>query len=141
MELLDLCHQPPVAGSPGDPLALLVQKMQDQNVGAVVIVDERRRVVGIVTDRDIALALGTQRATIATTAAEIMTTNVKTIWSDQGIFNATQFLLGHQVRRLPLINRQEELVGLLSVDDLIGLFARELFNVGRALEPALGQRI
>ena len=141
MELLDLCRQPPVAASPGDPIALVVQKMHDHNVGAVVVVDEKRRVLGIVTDRDIALALGAQRASIATPVAEVMSVDVKTIWFDQGVFNATQYLLGHQLRRLPVINRQEELVGLVSVDDLIGLFARELFNVGRALEPALGQRI
>ncbi len=141
MELLDLCHQQPVTANPGDPLAFVVQKMRDENVGAVVVVDAQRHVVGLVTDRDVALALGMQRATTATPVSEVMTTDVKTIWFDQGIFNATQYLLGHQVRRLPIINRQEELVGLLSVDDLIGLFARELFNVGRALEPALGQHI
>ncbi|MFO0870643.1 MAG: CBS domain-containing protein [Pirellulales bacterium] len=141
MELLDLCHHEPVCGSPQEPLSAIVQRMHEQNVGAVVIVDDRRRVVGLITDRDVALALGRQRANTATPAAEVMSTEVKTIWADQGIFNATQYLLGHQVRRLPVVNRQDELVGLISVDDLLGLLARELFNVARALEPSLGQHI
>lgn len=140
MELLDLARSPVATVEPQQTLGDAARRMQDDNVGAVVVV-EQKKVVGILTDRDLAIALGTNRATSSTLVRDVMTADVKTIWADQGIFNATQYLMGHQVRRLPIVNRQDELVGMLAVDDLLALFARELFNVARALEPSLGNKI
>jgi CBS domain-containing protein len=116
----------------------LVATMADRNLGAVVVVGLGRKVAGIVTDRDVALALGTGRATTDRPVRDIMTRKVRTIWDDQGVFNATQYFLGHKVRRLPIVNRDDELVGIVTLDDVLALLSRELFNVSRALDPALG---
>jgi CBS domain-containing protein len=138
MNLMEIVRNEPVTIDKQQPIATVTALMEDKNVGAVVVIDEEKKVVGIITDRDIALALGGGQVTTATPAAEVMTRDVHTIWQDQGIFNATQYMMGHKVRRLPVIDRQEHLVGMVTADDLIGLFARELLNVAKSLEPALG---
>ncbi|MFM9118057.1 MAG: CBS domain-containing protein, partial [Planctomycetota bacterium] len=109
-------------------------------VGAVVVVDHDH-VVGILTDRDVATKIIAGNAAADSPVESIMTKKVITIWDDQGIFNATQYLRGHKLRRLPIIDRQERLVGMLTADDLFAMLARELLNVAESLEPAIGVRV
>lgn len=140
MLLQDFSPREVTTATPDTLIGEVAKKMRDANVGAVVILVEDR-VRGIVTDRDIALSLALGEAAAGDAVKSIMTTEVKTIWQDQGIFNATQYFMGHRVRRLPVIDRQDKLVGMISVDDVFGLLSRELFNVARALEPSLGMQV
>jgi CBS domain-containing protein len=128
-----------VTVEPATPIRDAVAKMQKQNVGAVVAV-EGKEVAGILTDRDVAMALGSGKAVPDVPVSEIMTKKVITIWEDQGVFNATQYLLGHQIRRLPIINHDNELVGMVTLDDLLALLGRELFNITKAVTPSLVER-
>jgi CBS domain-containing protein len=128
-----------VTVGPDDTIQSAVWKMKDENVGAVVVL-ENRKVVGILTDRDVALKFGLAEAGLATPVKEVMTQDVLTIWEDQGIFNATQHLMGHQIRRLPIINRKNELVGMVTLDDLVALLAHELRNLSQAVTPALAEK-
>jgi CBS domain-containing protein len=72
-------------------------KMNQHDVGAVVVTQDRQ-VVGIVTDRDIALAVGREDFSVDDPVDKVMTKDVKTIWEDQGVFNATQYLRDQRVR-------------------------------------------
>jgi len=128
-----------VTVSPDDTIQAAVWKMKDENVGAVVVL-KNRKVVGILTDRDVALALGLGEAELTTPVKEVMTKDVLTIWEDQGVFNATQYLMGHQIRRLPIINRKDELVGMVTMDDVFALLAQELKNLAQAVTPALAEK-
>ena len=128
-----------VTAEPTDSIESVVGKMNLHDMGAVVIV-QNQKVVGIVTDRDVALGLGLGKAQPDTPVSQIMTKKVLTIWEDQGVFNATQYLMGHKVRRLPIINRDDELVGMVTMDDLIGLLGQELANVSKAVAPALAEK-
>src|SRR5258707_3051281 len=94
---------------PADPVVTAMRKMKEQNVGAVVVT-QGQKVVGILTDRDVALAVTLGDANSATAVSEVMTPDVITIWEDQGVYNATRYMQGHQIRRLPVINRDNELV-------------------------------
>lgn len=141
MKLQDLTDREVVTVSPPTSTREVAERMARENIGAVVIVDQLRHVLGIVTDRDIALALATQAASPETEVASIMTRQVVTIWEDQGLFDATQYFWGHRIRRLPIVDREDRLVGMLSLDDVFGLLTRELFNAAHALEPAIGERI
>jgi CBS domain-containing protein len=128
-----------VTVEPDETIQSAVWKMKDENVGAVVVL-ENRKVVGMLTDRDVALKLGLGDAGLATPVREVMTQDVLTIWEDQGIYNATQYLMGHQIRRLPIINRKNELVGMVTLDDLVALLAQELRNLSQAVAPALAEK-
>lgn len=110
--------------------------MKARNVGAVVIA-EYGEAVGILTDRDLAMAVAVNGVGVDTPLSEVMSKPVVTIRQSEGIFNATQYMLGHQVRRLPVVDEDDQLIGILTFDDLVALLSRELFNVAKAVEPAL----
>lgn len=139
MNLAELFRSEVVTVSPNDTIAVAVSEMRDHNVGAVVIVRDRA-VEGILTDRDVALALALGGVSAGAPVSEIMTRDVVTIWEDQGVFNATQYMQGHQVRRLPVINRDNELVGMVTLDDIVALLAGELRNVTGAITPVLSDK-
>lgn len=124
---------------PAAPLAEAVSRMVGKSVGAVVAV-EGRRVAGILTDRDVALALGQGKATTQTPVKDVMTKDVVTIWEDQGIYDATQYFIGRGFRRLPIVNRDNELVGIVTFDDLVSLLAHEMINVTRAVDRSLARK-
>jgi CBS domain-containing protein len=139
MNLSEMFQSEVVTVDPDATIQSVVQKMTQENVGAVVVVEDTK-VVGIVTDRDIALTLGLGTSKPGTPVNEIMTKEVTTIWDDQGVFNATQYMLGHKIRRLPIVDRSDRLIGMVTSDDLLSLFARELSNVTKAIEPSLATK-
>lgn len=140
MNLRDMFQKEVVTVGPEATIGQTARKMKEEQVGAVVVVEEHK-VAGIVTDRDVALALAVEGVEIDAPVSDIMTKNVVTIWDDQGVFNATQYFVGRDFRRLPIIDRQDNLVGMVTTDDLFALLTRELFNVSKALEPALTEKM
>jgi CBS domain-containing protein len=139
MNLSEMFQSEVVTVRPDDTLSATAEKMRHENVGAVVVLDGEE-IAGIVTDRDLALKLALNEATPETPVREIMSKSVVTIWDDQGVFNATQYMLGHKIRRLPIVDRHERLVGMVTADDLFALLARELANLAKAIEPALAMK-
>jgi CBS domain-containing protein len=118
-----------VTAKPDDPLSAIASLMKQHNVGTVVIV-EAGKPVGIVTDRDLALALGAQ--------VPPPQSPVRGIPDGAGVFAATQCIRDAGVRRLPIVDAAGRLTGIVSLDDLLGLLGRELLNlvegVGRELK-------
>jgi CBS domain-containing protein len=94
------------------------RKMDQVGVG-LLPVSQNGKLVGVVTDRDICcnvVASGRDPATV--TAREIMQSDVASCFEDQDCTEAARLMEDKGVRRLPVINRQQAMVGLLSVDDL-----------------------
>ncbi len=137
MGLGQLLMRPPITARPEATLAEVAKLMEKEKVGAVVITDEERP-VGIVTDRDLALATCVRGASPRESAQSLMTCPVATINVDEGIYNATQQLMEHAVRRLPVVDVSGSLVGLVSLDDLLLLLSRELQNVAEGVKAEVG---
>jgi CBS domain-containing protein len=134
MKLNDLFTRNVVTAGPDEALAGVARRMQDHNVGTVVIV-EAGRPVGIITDRDLALALGARGLSPQAPAREVMTRHVLAVPEDTGVFTATRFIQERKVRRLPVVDREDRLVGLVSLDDLLRWLARELSNLAEGIGP------
>jgi CBS domain-containing protein len=113
--------------------------MELHNVGAVVIL-EHHRPVGIVTDRDLALALALRGASPRTPVVRVMTTPVETIAAGEGVFQATQAMREHHVRRLVVVDDEDEVVGIVTLDDLLRLLSRELSNLAEGISPEVQVR-
>jgi len=112
--------------------------MRDRGVGAVVVVNAKNKPVGIVTDRDVAFAVAVDEKDADTPVSEIAPGELITIGENEGIFNATQYIMGYQVRRLPIVDSDGKLVGIVTMDDLLGLLARELGNLAEgAVQPLI----
>jgi CBS domain-containing protein len=138
MKLSEQFRREVVTVNPNDTLRHAARMMSDENVGAVVVVrDQDRRIVGILTDRDIAMSIGLGDAEPATFVERVMTKHVATIRDSDDIFNATRCLRGQQVRRLPIVDANDQLVGMIALDDILALLADELQNLSQAGSPAL----
>jgi CBS domain-containing protein/hemerythrin superfamily protein len=118
--------------SPEAPVETVAERMAALNVGAIPVCDGRR-LLGMLTDRDIVTRLVAKRRDLkSTTAQEAMSAVVIYCFEDDDVNHAAQLMEQQQVRRLPVLNRQKELVGIVSLGDIAVAGDRTLG--GKALE-------
>jgi CBS domain-containing protein len=119
--------------SPRSSLAQAAALMWDYDCGVIPVVDGEDRVIGIITDRDIAIAAATNdRLTTEIDVGEVMSSNVYACAEDEDIKSALHTMRREKVRRLPVIRNEGKLAGILSINDVV-LRAEEA-GVGRAPE-------
>lgn len=110
------------------PVATVVAEMAERNVGSVVVVEDGSP-VGIVTDRRIALALETTPDVGERDVDEVMAEDVVTGSTEMSVPEALERLSEAGVRRLPIVDEDGELAGILTVDDVLLLFSEGLGDV------------
>jgi CBS domain-containing protein len=128
MPTIESFVRPVVTAAPQNALGAVARLMEQHNVGAIVIV-EGRRPVGILTDRDLALALGARGMSVETPAVRLMSTPVTTVENREGVFDITQAVRDTRVRRLPVVDADGCLVGIVALDDLLRVLGREMANL------------
>lgn len=105
-------------GNPKMSIQEAAQKMRDGDFGLLPIADEDR-LVGMVTDRDITIrATADGKDPSSTLVSEVMSKHVLYCYEDQSLEEVMANLGENQIRRLPVLNRQKRLVGILSVGDI-----------------------
>lgn len=106
------------------------ERMHQRTVGALVVVGNGNVPVGIVTDRDLVIrGLAHRRDADSTRIADVMSTPVKTVLEDSPVEAALTIMRRGQCRRLPVVNRDEELVGIVTLDDILLHLAQEFAAV------------
>ncbi len=107
--------------------------MRAHHVGDVVVVEERggwRVPVGIVTDRDIVVeVIAKEIGPAAVTVGDIMSSKLVTVRESDEIADTLELMRAKGVRRLPVVDKQGALVGILTVDDLLDLLAEMASNI------------
>lgn len=102
------------------PLRQVGQLMQERSCGAIPVVDHKGRVVGMVTDRDMALALAaSEHPPTRMYAGDILTRPAHSILRTATLAEALKAMHLHRVRRMPVVDPDGTLCGLLSLTDLI----------------------
>ncbi len=102
-----------------DSLNVAAQIMWEYACGCVPVVDEQRKPVGFLTDRDICMAAYTQGGSLQTLRVETaMAHSIISCHDDDEIADAARIMRETGVRRLPVADKEGKLVGLLSIDDL-----------------------
>lgn len=135
---LEVCHRAVITATPSTRVSEAARLMRDERVGAVVVVEDgpssQQTVAGIVTDRDITTAcVATGTDPDACTLAEIMTRNVVAARADDPAAQLLAIMQTHGVRRLPVVGPSRELLGMLTLDDLVGHMAAQVQALGSAL--------
>jgi len=113
-------------------LEMAARDMEAHNVGSLVVTDDEDRIVGIITDRDMAIALGHGKGP-ATSVEEVMSTEVVTVSIDADVESAASEMDRRRVRHLPVVNDRGRPVGMVCLDDLYHYLARATSALAGAL--------
>jgi CBS domain-containing protein len=117
-QIRDLMTENPSAIDADKPVAYAAKMMRDEDVGLAPIV-QGDRLVGTVTDRDIAIRVVAEgRDPESTTVREVASTDLVTIDPEQSLDEALRLMAQHQVRRLPVVEEDGRLVGVLAQADI-----------------------
>jgi CBS domain-containing protein len=141
MRVREIMTEPLLTCTPETSLAVAARQMGQANYGTLPVVDVHGRLVGIITDRDICLAVSrTNRNALNVAVHEVMTPNVFSALVDDDVHAALAMMKDARVRRLPVRDQSGRLTGMLSIEDLVvraierdGINAHEIVAALRAM--------
>lgn len=117
----DVMTPNPTCCAATDPVTRAAEIMKIENVGAVPVVDDdsSRKLVGIITDRDIVVNLIADGGEVnAAKIEDVMSRNPVTVRPDDAVEHAMDFMRQHQVRRIPVVDGKERVVGIIAQADI-----------------------
>jgi predicted transcriptional regulator len=125
---------------PQDTVVLAAQAMDELNVGVIPVCDGEK-LVGMVTDRDIVVRGVAQQADTNTLKlADVMSTNVRCAKEDEDVDDVLSQMAQTQIRRMPVIDQQQRLVGIITIGDIATKDPEDELDVAMSLgeisEPA-----
>jgi CBS domain-containing protein len=120
MKVQDVMMRTPAFCDPETNLGAAVELLWNRNCGMLPIVDAQQKVVGVVTDRDLCVALGTRnRLAGDIKAGEVASGRVYSCRPEDDMRAALETMAKQRVRRLAVVNKQGALEGVLSMDDVV----------------------
>lgn len=133
MPIGDYCQRDVLTAKPGTLASEAAREMRRRGVGCLVVV-ARNHPVGVVTDRDLALRILPRRLDAETVKLEdVMTKPVITIPEHVPVAQASRVMRSNALRRLPVVDAQGRLVGIVTSDDLLQLISDELARLRAAI--------
>jgi CBS domain-containing protein len=130
----DLKVRDVITASPDETALDVARRLSERGVGTLVVVDRAGRPLGIATDRDVMeRVICGGRDPRRARAADVMTGPVLWVRDDATLDQALEIMARLGVRRLPVIDERERLVGLLALDDVLMLHFAEGTPIGRVL--------
>jgi CBS domain-containing protein len=144
MKISMLMTKAPYTCRSTDFLDVAAKLMWDHDIGSVPVVNERGRVVGMLTDRDIAMA-GFHQAQppSAIPVAQTMAQHVISCMPDDEVAGVEALMAKHQIRRLPVIDEHGVPIGLISLNDIarkVGMSSVSSTDVARTLAAVSAPR-
>jgi len=123
MQVKDVMTTSPICCAPADSVARAAEMMREHDCGAIPVCDGNA-LVGMITDRDIACrAVAAGKAPAELRVRDVMTTPVHTVHQDADVQAAIDTMEAKQVRRLPVVDDDGNVVGIIAPSDLAPIFA------------------
>ena len=122
MKVQDVMTRDPSCVTPGTTIREAAQLMQRENIGIVPVVNDQgsKRLVGVVTDRDIAIRVVAQGQDSDLRVSEIMSTSdLATCGEDDDVSEVMEAMASEQVRRIPIVDERGTLVGIVAQADIV----------------------
>ena len=138
MRIGDICSHSVVTCRRDTRVAEVAKMMRDRHVGAIVVVDSRTDQrpcpVGILTDRDLVVQVMAQGVNTDDLLAGDLIGGLLTRANErETVYDAVWHMRGHGVRRLPVVDEHDGLVGILAVDDVMRVLAEAMVDVSRTV--------
>jgi len=135
MPISEICNRDVIIAKRDVSVLEAAKLMRQHHVGDIVVVDEKngaRIPVGIVTDRDLVVEIIAPELDYRViTVGDIMGPELVTVKENIGVFEAIQYMRAKGVRRLPVVDANDGLVGILTLDDLLELLSEELLSLAK----------
>jgi CBS domain-containing protein len=120
MQIHEIMTASPITCTPETSLGVAARRMAESNCGVLPVVDAKGRLVGIITDRDICLAMSrTNRNAISISVREVMTRKILSVQLGDDVRRALAIMRTARVRRVPVLDDAGHLTGMLSIEDVI----------------------
>ena len=130
MPIGEICKREVVVVQREETVLQAAKLMRQHHVGDVIVVEDRdgkRMPVGIVTDRDLIVeVIAPELDPDAITVGDIMVSDFATVKENTGVFESIQYMRVKGVRRMPIVDDEGRLMGLVTLDDLLALLSEEL---------------
>ena len=140
MSLEMFCKRPLITLSPRSTVYEACQVLKNENIGCLVA-QEDGRLCGILTDRDIALKVtGAGKDPRETKVGDVMTPNPEHVSVDKGLYELAHLMHTLHVRRLPITDGNGKPLGMVTLDDLLVLFADEVGEIGKSVSEAFTRK-
>jgi CBS domain-containing protein len=137
MPIGDICVLGVVTCNRDTKVDEVAQLMRQHHVGDVVVIEEskgKQVPVGILTDRDIVTSVIALKLDPAMfNAGDLISRKIITVREDLGVFEAIQEMRRHGVRRMPVLDQEGTLAGIISIDDLFALLAEEMAELAKLI--------
>jgi len=136
MRIRDLMTKQVASVRSADSTAVAARLMWDCDCGVVPVVDEEGHAVAMITDRDICMAaLMRDRAPSAIPVADAMSRDLQSCGPDDEVATAEELMRMHQIRRIPIVDRDRRPVGMLSLADIVRATDRKKSRAAREVAP------
>lgn len=130
-----ICRREVYLAEPGESAQQAAQRMRDRAVGTLLVLNKTGAPAGILTDRDLVVrVMAAGRDPRSTKVGDVMTTELRTAEESTAIDAVLAEMRAGHFRRMPVVDRDHALVGLATLDDIVGLLAEEMQDVARLLE-------
>lgn len=137
MAIGEICNREVVYAARDTTVQAAAKLMRHYHVGSLVIVDDlagKRIPVGIVTDRDIVVEVdATDLDPKVITIGDIMTPELITVPESEGVLETMEVMRFKGVRRMPVVDSDGQLAGIVTIDDLIEVLVEELTDLTRSI--------
>lgn len=135
MPIGEFCNREMVFATRKTTIPAAAQLMRKGHVGDLVVVDlinGRRVPVGIVTDRDIVIEIVAQSLDLNDfSVGDIMSPQLVTVHESEGVFETIELMRSKGIRRIPVVDLEGSLEGIISADDILDLLAEELTELAK----------
>jgi CBS domain-containing protein len=103
-----------------ESLKIVLTQMSKSNIGSIPVIDEHKKVIGILTDRDVSLAIGNSDKSIEDIRVmDVMSKEIHTCKEDDDPVTALKIMRSKKVGRLPVINNENKLTGIITLDGIL----------------------
>lgn len=138
MKIGECCNREVVVAEEHMEILDTAKLMRKHHVGDLVVVEKRNdvtRPVGILTDRDLVVEVMAQEVPPGeVTAADVMSLDIATVREEEGVWETLERMRDLGVRRMPVVDQDESLVGLITMDDLVGLLTLAMNNMNQLIK-------
>jgi CBS domain-containing protein len=129
----EICNRNVVIATRDTSVTELAQLMREHHVGSIVITEAQNECnipVGIITDRDLVIELLSKDIdTKSISAGDVMSNELVSVRDTNHVYDTLKLMRGKGIRRMPVVNDENVLIGILTVDDLLDVVISELDDI------------